>query len=220
MYTQKWYSLNSEYALDYYELLYRYYASCAPSIPVTYYSLDLPNSVYDDTLLNAGSYEVIGNLSGLLWKKINLLQVYTFEQMQFVLQSDEGGPQFKDRMSSIWIPSIYELEPKPRDFICFDIVKTREDQFQAELPLYQVVNIEKASSNRITFWKANLKSTFQTKENIELQLSGQYSFIDFEKHIYTLSDSVMLQKLMVRNSSLKINDFFKERIGLYVEADQ
>jgi hypothetical protein len=217
MYNQKWYSIN-EYSLDYFEFLYRYYAATAPSQPVTYYNLDLPNSVYDGKLLQAGSYELMGNLSGMLWKKISLIQAFSFEPVQFTLQSDETGVSFKDRTTSLWFPTIYELQPSVHDFVCFDWITSREDQFKAQVPLYEVVNAEKAGSSELTFWRVQLKSTHRTKRDIESQLSGSYSFVDYEKHIYKTDDAIFLQKLMIKNEKLKVNDFYKEQIGLYVET--
>jgi len=200
-------------------LLYRYYAACAVSVPVTYYNLDLPNSVYDSKLLQAGSYELTGNLSGTMWKKITMLNVYNFEQTAFSLQSDESGPSFKDRTSSFWIPTIYEFQPYIHDFVCFDWPKSRENQFKDQTPLYEIVNVEKASSTELTFWRVNLKSTFRTKKDLDSQLSGSYSFVDFEKHIYTTPDAIFIQRMMLRNENLKVNNFFKEQIGLYVETE-
>ena len=217
MYNQKWYSIN-EYSLDYFEYLYRYYATSAPSQPVTYYNLDLPNSVYDSKLLVAGSYELMGNLSGLLWKKISMLQAFSFEPVQFTLQSDETGPSFKDRTSSLWLPTIYELEPGPSDFVCFDWITSRDNQFKDQLPLYEVVNVEKAGSTELTFWRVQLKSSHRRKIDIEAQLSGSYSFVDYEKHIYKTPDAIFLQRMMMRNENLKVNNFFKEQIGLYVQT--
>jgi len=216
MYNQKWFSIN-EYSLDYFELLFQYYSTCGRSIPITYYNLDLPNSVYDSKLLEAGAYEQMGNLSGLLWKKILTLQVFSFEQIPFVLNSDDEGPTFKDRISSFWIPTIYELRPYVHDHVIYEHVTTRNDFMKDQLPLYEVVNVEKASSGELTFWKVNLKSTFRRKEEIERQLSGNYTFVDYEKHIYKTSDAIQLTKLQVKNENLKVNDFYKEQIGLYVE---
>lgn len=217
MYNQKWLSLN-EYSIDYLELVNRYYATCGKSVPATYYNLDLPNSVYDSKLLGAGSYELMGDLSGYLWKKITLLQVFNFEPVQFTLQADESGTSFKDRTTSVWFPTIYELVPSVHDFVCYDYTTTRDNQFKDKPQLYEVVNIEKAGSTELTFWKATLKSTHRTKENIEAQLSGSYSFSDYEKHIYKSSDAILLDQLQCRNGKLKLNNFYKEQVGLYVET--
>jgi len=217
MYNQKWVSIN-EYSLDYFEFLYRYYAACAPSQPVTYYNLDLPNSVYDASLLQAGSYEMIGNLSGMRWKKITMVQAFSFEPVPFSLQADETGPNFKDRTSSLWLPTVYELMPSVHDFVVYDWATSRDDELKDQLPVYEVVNLEKASSGEVTFWKVQLKSTFRRKSEIDLQLSGSYSFVDYEKHIYRTTDAAFLHRMMLKNENLKVNEFFKDRIGLYVET--
>ena len=216
MYNQKWMSIN-EYALDYFELLYQYYSTCGRSIPVTYYNLDLPNSVYDGKLLQGGSYEMIGDLSGMVWKKIFAVQCYSFEPIPFNMVADEAGVAFRDRVSSLWIPTIYELKPTVHDFVIYEHPTQRNDEFKDQLPMYQVVNTDKASSGELTFWRVSLKSDYRKKEQIENQLSGSYVFSDFEKHIYKASDASFLAKLQLKNSKLKVNDFYKEMIGLYVE---
>lgn len=217
MYNQKWFSIN-EYALDYFELLYQYYATCAKSIPVTIYNLDTPNSVLDRDQLQAGSYEHMGNLSGMLWKKIFSVQCYNFEPIPFTMVADEEGVAFKDRMSTLWIPAIYEIKPYVHDYIIYEHPTSRNDSFKDQLPLYEVMNVEKASSGELTFWKISMKSSFYRKEQIEQQLSGSYAFVDYEKHIYKASDASYLTKLQLKNSQLKINDYYKDQIGLYVES--
>ena len=216
MYNQKWHSIN-EYSLDYFEILYQYYAASARSIPITYYSLDLPNSVYDGKLLQAGSYEKLGNLSGLLWKKIMTLQVFNFEPIPFTMVGDEAGVAFRDRISTLWIPTLYELKPNVHDWIIYEHPTQRNDEFKDQLPVYEVVNLEKASSGELTFWKVSMKSTHYRKEQIEKQLSGNYTFFDMEKHIYKTSDAIFLNKLQLKNATLKTQNFFKEQIALYTE---
>ena len=219
MYNQKWVNIN-EYSLDYFEILFQYYSTCARSIPITYYNLDIPNSVLDKTLLDAGSYEMMGNLSGILWKKILTLQVYSFEQIPFIMGADESGVAFKDRTSTLWLPTIYELRPYVHDFLIYEHVLQRNDFMKDQLPLYEVVNVEKASSGELTFWKINLKSTYRRKNEIEKQLSGNYTYVDYEKHIFRTSDAIFMTKLQLKNEKLKMNEFFKESIGLYVENQE
>lgn len=214
MFNQKWVSIN-DYSLDYYELLYQYYATCGKSQPATYYSLDISKSVIDSQVLMGGSYEMTGDLSGWLWKKIMMVQVYNFEPTQFNLMADEEGVSFKDRVSTLWMPSVYELKPTVHDLVCYDFITSRDDAFRDQLPLWEVVNVEKAGSTGLTFWKVSLKSTFRRKEAVEKQLSGNYTFVDYEKHIFKTSDAISLGKLQLKNSNLKINNFYKDSIGLY-----
>lgn len=216
MYSQKWYQIN-EYPLDYFELLYQYYSSAGIRTPVTYYNLDLPNSVYDTELLGNGAYEQMGNLSGYLWKKIMMLPVYNMEQVNFSLNADESGVGFQDRTTSCFIPTSYEFHPRIHDMIIYDQITWRTDPFSADIPMYEVMNLDKASTAEITFWKLSLKSTSKRKWQVEKQLSGNFTFIDYEKQIYRTSDAIDIQRLQLKNSDLPVNDYFKELIGLYVE---
>ena len=52
--------------------------------PVTYYKVDWKNSIYDEDLMGA-SYEKhgLGQLSGIVWKKIQMLPVYWTEPAAF-----------------------------------------------------------------------------------------------------------------------------------------
>ena len=216
MYSQKWFQIN-QYPMDYFELLYQYYSTAGIRTPVTYYNLDLSNSTIDCDLLGAGSYEQMGNLSGYLWKKILMLQVYNFEQMNFTLNADERGTGFHDKQSTLFIPTFYEFRPMIHDMIIYDQITWRSDPFQADIPLYEVVNMEKASTAEISFWKLTLKGTHRRKEEIEEQLSGNFTFVDYEKQIYRTSDAIAMAKTQLNNTQLPINDFFKENVGLYVE---
>lgn len=219
MSSQKWYQLN-EYPLDYFELLYKYYAASGVRTNVTYYNLDLPNSVYDYDLLGAGSYEQMGNLSGMLWKKILLLPIYNIEQMSFTMNADERGVGFPDSMATAFIPTIYEFRPHVHDFIIYDHIRERSNPFKSEIPMYEIVNLEMASTAEITFWRLNLRATLRVKDDIEDHLSGNYTFVDYEKQIYKTSDAIQIHRLMEKNNQILINNLFNEKIGLYSEKIQ
>ncbi len=216
MYSQKWAQIN-EYPLDYFELLYQYYSAAGIRVPVTYYNLDLPNSVYEDERLDNGAYEQMGNLSGYLWKKILMLQVYNIEQINFALNADDTGVGFQGKQTTLFVPTSYEFQPMIHDILIYDQIQMRDDPFQADIPLYEVVNMEKASSAHISFWRLTLQGSSKSKWQIEKQLSGNFTFVDYEKKIYRTSDAIDLTKQRVRNSALKVNDFYKEQIGLYVD---
>ena len=217
MFNQKWFNIN-QYPLDYYEFLYQYYSAFGVRTPVTYYSLDLSNSVYDGDLLDGGTYEQMGNLSGLLWKKINMLPVYQLEQLNFAMNADESGVYYPNLATSFYLPASYELRPRVHDFMVYEQISERDDPFKASLPMYEVVNVEKATSADVTFWKVVLNNTSRSKRDIEDQLSGNFTFVDFEKQIYPTSDAILLQKFILKNSNLKVNDFWKQHIGLYAET--
>lgn len=215
MYNQKWFSLNN-YPLDYYELLFLYYATCGRSVPATYYSLDLNNSIYDKTVLEGGSYELMGSLSGLLWNKILLLQVYQPETIPLNFTADEKGFGKFDQTTTIWIPSIYEIRPQVHDCIYFDHIERRENQFKAKQPLYEIVNLEKTTNAENTFWKLSIKPSHYSKLDVDKQLCGNYTFIDYEKKIYKTQDAILLAKVADKNHSLEGNNFYNNNCGLYL----
>ena len=218
MYSQKWVQLN-QYPLDYYELLYQYYSSAGIRLPVTYYSLDLPNSAKDDEVLMGGTYELMGDLSGYLWRKILMLPVYNMEQINYTMLGDETGVGFRDTRTTLFIPTSYEFRPMIHDFLIYDQLSWRDDSFQLWQPLYEVTNLEKASTTNITFWRLTLQGSSRTKEEIESQLSGNYTFVDYEKRIYKTSDAIHLTKQRSKNSILPVNNFYNDRIGLYAETE-
>ena len=78
---QNWLRLY-HYPADYLNLVYRYYAAHGIAYICTYYHLDIPNSTLDTEILDAGSYEIIGDLSGLVWEKITMLPIYNTDQIQ------------------------------------------------------------------------------------------------------------------------------------------
>jgi hypothetical protein len=216
MYSQKWFAIN-EYPLDYFELLYQYYASFGVRTPITYYNFDVENSVGDKSLLNAGAYEVIGNLSGYLWRKIMMLPVYNFEQIQFAMNADESGVGFPNQQTTFFIPASYEFYPRVNDFYVYDQISWREDFLKTQAPVYQIVNLEKTSSTHITFFRVTAQISQYKKDQLEKQISGTYAFVDYEKQIYKSDDAILLQSLQLKNSKLMGNNFFKENCGLYLE---
>ncbi len=214
MYSQKWYTYY-EYPLDYFELMYQYYAASGIRTPVTYYALDIPNSIIDDKVLVGGTYEKFGELSGWKWKKINMLPVYNFEQVQLMANAAELGVEF-DSTTSFYLPSIYEIQPHVHDYIAYDYLQNRGDQFGQQINMFEVVNIEKTSQSKITFWKATVQ-TVGDGQYLDSQLSGNYTFIDYEKKIYETRNAINLQKLLLKNTRLGINDYFDRPSGLYME---
>lgn len=218
MYSQKWFNINS-YPSDYYELLYQYYSTMGKPLPVTYYHYDLPNSVTDTEVLDAGSYELLGELSGNLWKKIILFPVFQTEQFSWNFNANEMGMGKFDQLSSVYIPSIYEIYPRIHDFIVFDHPEKRNNPYETKNPLMEVVNLEKASTGELTFWKLSIKPARHAKGEIEHQLSGNYTFIDYEKKIYRADDALYLAKMAAKNKSLEFDNFFNKRTGLYMEKD-
>lgn len=227
MSVQKWYSIR-QYTRDYLELVYRFYAESGISYICAYYNLNLPQSVTDLEILDGGSYETTGDLSGLLWNKILLFPVYNVETVQNTFVADERGMGKFDQVSSFNFPTEFGLKPRIHDFVQFEeiILDDEHNQVyklqsitdhyrQTKKPMYQIVHFEKATNTDVTFWKVNLKISHQTAKDVDSQLSGHFTFYDLEKHIFKTEETSFLFKMLEKNQKLDGNDFYRERCGFY-----
>ena len=225
--SQNWRSV-TQYTNEYLDLVYRYYAEAGISYICTYYNLNLAGSVIDDHTLDAGSYEQLGELSGLLWNRVMLFPVYNTETIQNTFISDERGMGKFDQISSFNFPTIYGLKPNIHDYVIFEDVKLDEEPSQhyrqqsitdhykeSKKPVYEVIHYEKAANTDQTFWKTNLKIDQITKPQIDLQLSGDYSYFDMEKHIYNTDETSTMYKMLEKNRLIEANKFFKQNCGFY-----
>jgi len=212
---QNWYRLN-HYPSEFLEQVYEYYAAHGIAYICTYYHLDIDNSIIDKTVLDSGSYERLGDLSGLVWEKITLLPIYNTEQVQVAFTADERGFGKFDQTTTLNFPSIYGFTPTAKDFIIFDETIINKDNEPSNVPMYQVVNKEKATNSWLTFWKINLQIKSERKDDLELQVRDVYSFVDYEKQIYHIDAATQMYRMLELNSNLIINDSFKENIGYYI----
>ena len=210
---QRWIRIH-DYSAQYLKWVYKVYASQAPAYLCTYWNLDLPRSIYDGTVLEAASYEKIGNRSGLKWRKILFLPVFNIEQINPTFSADEEGFTKKDQVSSFWLPTEYGFQPSPWDFVKFEqhILQTQDDTY----PIYQVVNFDKSTNTKNTFWRLNLRPIYYKSTEIDTQLSQVCVFSDYEKKIYDSSTGSFLFNLLEKNQNISlINNFYNKISGLY-----
>ena len=212
---QRWVRLHS-YAAQYQKWVYKVYAEHAPGYLCTYWNLDLPSSIYDGDILDGASYEKIGTLSGLVWRKIHLLPVFHIEQIQPAFSADEDGFTKKEQVTSFTIPTEYNFQPSPMDFVKFEQeILHGEDQ---NYPLYQVTNFEKATNTDKTFWKVSLKVDYHRENQIDDQLSQVCVFFDYSKRIYESEKGALLFRLLEKNNALDpINDYFQKISGIFFQ---
>lgn len=214
---QNWSNIR-QYSSDYLDLVYNVYAESGISYISTYYNFDFPNSNIDKTMLDAGAYQLTGDLSGNLWRKILLLPLYNVEQIQNPFMSDERGFGKFDTTSSCVIPSIYNLQSTPLDFISFEEVVLNSDRKEMKVkPAYRVQTFEKATNTNKTFWKLNLKISDRTTFDLDQHLSGNYTFVDYEKAIYPTDRALALFQLMKFSREIPLNNFFNQRCGFYFQ---
>ena len=212
------YSRLYDYIHEYQALLYDYYSKHAIAFLTTYYNLDCDETVWDDVDIMGGSYENVGELSGVRWNKYLLLPVFWIEEVSTSFEATELG-YVKEGATTFVIPSSYGIQPYPRDFIKFEqsFLRPTNDIY----PLFRIEGIEKSANTDLTFWKlkANVWQSM-TEDNItnNNHINNTYTFFEFTKQIYEVDDATMLTRLLIKEDQLKENleRLFNHNSGFYL----
>lgn len=217
-FTQKFTS-SLNHISDYFELVNRFFSSWQLAVTtVNYYNLDIENSNVDKDIMNGGSYELTGDLSGWKWRKILMFQVNAIEALPTTATTaEENGVTKSDHVTSMYFPEIYEMVPHAHDFISFECLNTGSNYVRRTLPVYQVVNFEKSNDFELGFYKISCKSSSTTTKQLDQQLSGVYTLVDFEKQIYPIDQSIIIQELLNERTKNKLKSYFDQNCGLYCE---
>jgi hypothetical protein len=207
------------YISDYYDTAYNIYSKVYPGYPVTYYSVDWKNSVYDKKLM-AGSYEKngIGSLTGIEFKKILLLPVFGIEQITPVNTGSERGLTMHDsETSTVTFSSEYGLKPYEWDVIHFSQDFMSPDN-NDDSPVFVVRNTNPATYGNMTMWQCSIKVAPYRLGDVKKQISSEYMFLDFTKSIHRLDTAYILIQLQQRSNSLSDNlkDLFHST-GFYLQ---
>lgn len=187
----------------------------SPACLATYFTLDYENSVLDDEYLQNGSYELIGEYSGLVWKKILYLPLFQVEKMDVEYTEDESGYKKSNMTSSFWIPSEYGIQPSDFDFIFFN-----QDEIQSQTyndNTFRVTSIKKNWNAMITYWNITIGSTYITKKQLNTQINEVLSFVDYEENIYNVDKALLMYKILEKNLNMNFNQSYDQRIGYYLE---
>jgi hypothetical protein len=203
------------YIHEYQNLVYDYYSKDAVAFLVTYYNLNVPNTVWEDTDIFGGAYEKTGNLSGIKRNKILLLPVYFIEDITTAFDGQDTGYN-KDNVTSFVFPSTYNFVPYPNDIIKLEqsYLRSNNDTY----PLYIVSGVETSVNTDKRFWKVRVE-VFQseTLSSVEAQVQNMYSFVDYDKTIHTIEDAEMITKLLIKEEKLKVNlrELYDPNSGFY-----
>lgn len=197
----------TNYINDYFWTIYNYYSQNYTKYPVTYYSIDRDNTIWDDEKLNAGSYERlgIGDLSGVKFKKIYFLPVYGVEQVQPQQDSGEQGLTFKESIvTNILIPSTIGIKPLENDFVNlnfgFDTETINEN-------MYVVTNLNLAHHGQFfNIWQCNLRTASGNKAaDIDKQVTSYWKYLEFTKQIHPIENANLLLNLQQKCSKITEN---------------
>ena len=208
----------SQFALEYFRELTQYYQNWnVPNVNVTYYSLDIENSLIDEDKLVGGPYETVGQLSGLKWRKYLNVPFSNVEQLPANVTADEKGVTSSDKITSMRIASNTHIECHAHDFLCFTDLKDSSTYKLRNPPLFEVINVEKSPDFDVTFYKISCKISYIPMNNIDEQVDGLFNFFDYEKKLYGIDDSICMQQIIEQVQFGVCNKFFNKNTGLYME---
>jgi hypothetical protein len=203
-----------QYIHEYQSLVQDYYSKCGVAYLVTYYNINVNNTVWDNDKIFGGAYERIGNLSGMKWNKYLLIPVYWSEEIVTAFDGDEKG-YVKQNETSVVIPSTYNITPYPGDYIKLEqeYLRPTNDIY----PIFIVAGIEVYPNTDKRYWKLRIESKYPTTIELEEQVENTFAFFDYTKKIYSIPQSTFLTRMMLKSESTKerLDDLYDYNSGIY-----
>ncbi len=215
MSTQK-YQRIYDYIHEYQNLIYDFYSKDVVAFLTTFYHIDTSSTIWEDENVFAGSYDRVGEYSGVRWNKILLLPVYYIEDVSTAFDAQDIG-YIKENDSTIVIPSTYGFTPLPNDKIKFEqaYLRPTNDVY----PVFNVGGVEKSVNTDRLFWKMKIHTEQSvTLTQLEQQVSETYTFFEYDKKIHTVPDAQFLSRLLAKNEDIREiakNNLYDSRSGYY-----
>ena len=211
---QNWTRLYS-YIHDYQNLLYSYYSKHAVAFLTTYYNLNTDVTIWDADEAYAGSYERVGELTGMKWDKYLLLPVYFIDEISTAFDAQDIG-QNKMQETTITFPSTYGITP-----LAGDVIKLEQQFMNPDnntYPVFMIEGVEIHPNTERRFWKLKLK-VFESVDTVIMdnQTEDTFVFFDYDKKIHTLDDAIVLAQLMEQDDELsdRLKNMWNTNTGFY-----
>ena len=206
-----------DYMGDYWKLVYDIYPKFGIAYLCTYYNINKDETVWDNEFMMGGYYEKFGNLSGIKYDKYLFLPVYFSEETTTDFDAQMEG-YINEGQSSITLPWNYGIIPYANDQVFFEqkVLTTPNDPNIN--PLFGVTGLQKMAHQEKTFWKLklNVEQSMTTNE-INDQVANTYIFFDYTKKIYSIPQSQVLTKMLVKNETTRriLKNRYDENSGFY-----
>lgn len=204
-----------DYIHEYQSLVYDFYSKHSVAFLTTYYHIDSEETIWEDENLFAGSYDRVGEYSGVKWNKVLLLPVFFIDEINTPLDGQDIG-YIKENQTSFVIPSTYGITPLPNDKL-----KLEQEYLRPTnniYPLFNVGGVEKSVNADRLFWKIIVQlEQSVTETQLNNQVQATYTFFDYDKKIHTVDDASFMTRLLSKNESLRstVNDLFDNNSGFY-----
>jgi hypothetical protein len=204
-----------DYIHEYQGLVYDFYSKHSVAFLTTYYHIDTDETIWEDENVFAGSYDRVGEYSGVRWNKVLLLPVFYIDEINTPLDGQEIG-YVKENNTTFVIPSTYGIIPLPNDKIKLEQNYLRPTN--NVYPLFNIGGVEKSVNADRLFWKiiVSLEQSV-TETQLNEQVEAVYTFYDYDKKIHTLDDSSFMTRLLSKNKSLRTTakSLFDNNSGFY-----
>jgi len=204
-----------EYIHEYQNLVYDFYAEHVVRFLVTYYNLNVTETIWEDHDVFGGPYEWTGDLSGIKRNKILVLPVYYIEEISTAFDGSETGYN-KTNETTFVFPSTHGFTPYPQDIIKVEqqFMRPTNDVY----PLYVVSGVEISANADKRFWKLKVENfQSETLASVDAQVENTFAYVEYDKKIHTINDAEFMAKLLVKDSNLKpaLNNLHDDRAGFY-----
>jgi hypothetical protein len=205
-----------DYIHEYQRLIYDFYSKDVVAFLTTFYHIDTDDTVWEDENMFAGSYDRVGNLSGVKWNKILLLPVYYIDEISTSFDGQDVG-YIKENETTFVIPSTYGIVPLPNDKIKLEQAYLRPTN--NVYPIYNISGVEKSVNADRLFWKMKVEvEQSVTSAQLDQQLIDTFTFFEYDKKIHTIPDAQFLSRLLSKNELLRemlSNDLYDPNSGYY-----
>jgi hypothetical protein len=205
-----------DYIHEYQQLIYDFYSKDVVAFLTTFYHIDTDDTVWEDENMFGGSYDRVGNLSGVKWNKILLLPVYYIDEITTSFDAQETG-YIKENETTFVIPSTYGIVPLPNDKIKLEQAYLRPNN--NIYPIYNISGVEKSVNADRLFWKMKVEvEQSVTSTQLDQQLIDTFTFFEYDKKIHTISDAQFLSRLLSKNETLRgmlRKDLYDSNSGYY-----
>ena len=207
-----------DYIHEYWRHLYDVYARHGIAYLTTYYHINRNKSIWDNEKMMGGSYEKVGNLSGLIWDRYLLFPIYFVSETQTVYDGQEIG-YVNEGETDIVIPSDYGIIPLPYDIVKFDQQYLVDRPENDTYSVYMVGGVKKQSPSDKTYWQlhCNVLHSVTTTEIETHQVADTYVFFDYDKKMHTVQDSISLTRMLNKSEAVRKNlkNLYDTNSGFY-----
>jgi len=204
-----------DYIHEYQKLVNDTYSQTGVSFLTTYYNINSNETIWDNDKIFGGSYERVGEYSGILFNKILLLPIYFPEEITTSFDGQDTG-YYKEGETTITFPGTYGITPYPGDIIKLEqeYLNPNNDTY----PTFLVEGVDISTNTEYRYWRLKLK-IFQSVSTTEIedQVENVYTYFDYDKKLHTLADSQFLAKVLIKSELLKTNlkSLFDQNSGFY-----